>query len=78
MMQRTFAHLLNGSSPTERPWEQEQRVPVGPTPRLLGPVEAAPGLATRWHIPVISEASNLQFGSDRDIENPGLEVRGCI
>ena len=58
MTQREFAHLLNVSLSTVRSWEQGQRVPFGPTTRLLDLVEAAPGLATKWHTPVMTEDSD--------------------
>lgn len=53
MTQREFAHLLNVSLSTVRSWEQGQRVPVGPTTRLLDLVAAAPGLAQKWQAPVV-------------------------
>lgn len=48
LTQNEFAGLLNVSISTVRSWEQGQRVPTGPTTRLLDFVESAPGLARRW------------------------------
>jgi DNA-binding transcriptional regulator YiaG len=45
MTQREFAGLLNISLSTVRSWEQGQRIPAGPTTRLLDMVQAAPGIA---------------------------------
>jgi len=49
MTQREFAALLNISLSTARSWEQGQRIPSGPTTRLLDFVKAAPGLARQMH-----------------------------
>lgn len=51
LTQREFAELLNASLSTVRSWEQGQRVPIGPTTRLLDMVAAAPGLARKWQSP---------------------------
>lgn len=45
MTQRELAALLNVSLSTVRAWEQGQRIPAGPTTRLLDLVKAAPGIA---------------------------------
>lgn len=57
LTQREFAQLLNVSLSTVRSWEQGQRVPVGPTTRLLDLVMAAPGLARRWQQPMATPAA---------------------
>lgn len=51
MTQREFAELLNISLSTVSAWEQGQRVPTGPTMRLLDFVKATPGLARRFGAP---------------------------